>query len=349
MLKPIDNYTIQKFSPVKDALAQLNALDNLILFVLDNHLLIGTITDGDIRRGLITGLSLDNPVDKFMNTNFRSCSPKGLTPDFFLELKKDNIKIVPVLKSNGELIRLLDVSKFKAVLPVTALIMAGGRGERLRPMTDNCPKPMLFVGDKPILEHVIDRMIEFGIINIFISVKYLGDQIISYFGDGSAKGVNIEYIIENDSLGTFGAVSLIDPKKYIHDYLLVMNSDLLTNIDFSDLYNHSLNTEADFTVASIPYKVDIPYAILEEENGIVKSISEKPTYTYYANAGIYLFKRYLVNNIEKNSFINAPNFCEHLVNSFKKVAIYPLLGYWMDIGRHEDYIKANMDIKHIKL
>jgi dTDP-glucose pyrophosphorylase len=350
MLAPVSKYLIQQSSLINEALQRLNSLDKLILFVLDeNQVLKGTLTDGDIRRGLMRGLNMDAKVADFMNTKYRAYTVKALTATLVSELREDNITVVPVLDGNGKIERLIDFTKTRAILPVTAVIMAGGRGERLKPLTNSCPKPMLNIGDKPILEHVIDRLIDYGVINIYISVKYLSEQIIKYFGDGANKGIKIQYIHEDDPLGTFGAVSFLNPSECEHEHLLVMNSDLLTNIDFEDLYIHCLNDDADFTVASVPYKVNIPYAILEAENGIIKRLSEKPSYTYYANAGIYIFKVSLIERLEKNAFMNATDFCESLLNDSRKVTVYPILGYWLDIGKHEDFQKANEDIKHIKV
>ncbi|MBN8664319.1 MAG: nucleotidyltransferase family protein [Chitinophagales bacterium] len=350
MLAPLSKYLIQQSSLIKEALHRLNSLDKLILFVLDdNQVLKGTLTDGDIRRGLMRGLNMDVTVADFMNTKYRAYTVKALTATLVAELRKDNITVVPVLDGEGRIERLIDFTKTRAILPISAVIMAGGRGERLKPLTDSCPKPMLNIGDKPILEHVIDRLIDYGVINIYISVKYLAEQIIEYFGDGSNKGIKIQYIHEDTPLGTFGAVSLLNLNECEHEHLLVMNSDLLTNIDFEDLYLHCLNEDADFTVASVPYKVNIPYAILEAENGIIKRLSEKPSYTYYANAGIYMFKASLIEQLEKNAFMNATDFCDSMLSDSRKVTVYPILGYWLDIGRHEDFQKANEDIKHIKV
>lgn len=350
MLAPISQYLIKDSCSIKDAMHQLNSLDKLILFVIDKDLVLrGTLTDGDIRRGLMGGLVMTNSVSEFMNVNYRAYTAKALTSELVAELRRDNITVVPVLDNFGRIERLIDFTKTRAILPITAIIMAGGRGERLRPLTDNCPKPMLYIGEKPILEHVIDRLIDYGIINIYISVKYLANQIESYFGDGTSKGVNIKYIYESEPLGTFGAVSFLNLDDFEHNHILVMNSDLLTNIDFEDFYSHCLTENADFSVASIPYKVNIPYAILESDNGIIKRLSEKPTYTYYANAGIYIFKSYLAKGLEKNKFLNATDFCESILSDYKKVTVYPILGYWLDIGRHEDYNKAQEDIKHLKI
>jgi len=311
MLAPLSKYLIQQSSLIKEALHRLNSLDKLILFVLDdNQVLKGTLTDGDIRRGLMRGLNMDVTVADFMNTKYRAYTSKALTATLVAELRKDNITVVPVLDGEGRIERLIDFTKTRAILPISAVIMAGGRGERLKPLTDSCPKPMLNIGDKPILEHVIDRLIDYGVINIYISVKYLAEQIIEYFGDGSNKGIKIQYIHEDTPLGTFGAVSLLNLNECEYEHLLVMNSDLLTNIDFEDLYLHCLNEAADFTVASVPYKINIPYAILEAEYGIIKRLSEKPSYTYYANAGIYMFKASLIEQLEKNAFMNATDFCD---------------------------------------
>jgi dTDP-glucose pyrophosphorylase len=350
MLTPISKFLIQQSSSIKEALHRLNSLDKLILFVVDERqVLKGTLTDGDIRRGLMRGLDMEASVVDFMNTNFRAYTAKVLNTRLVTELRKDNIAVVPVLDTQGRIERLIDFTKTRAILPITVIIMAGGRGERLKPLTDSCPKPMLNIGDKPILEYIIDRLIDYGVINIYISVRYLAEQIVDYFGDGSGKGINIQYIYEEEALGTFGAVSFLNLCESDHKHLLVMNSDLLTNIDFEDLYQHCLNEDSDFTVASVPYKINIPYAILEAENGIIKGINEKPTYTYYANAGIYMLKTSLLSKLKKNTFLNATDFCESLLNDLHKVTVYPILGYWLDIGKHEDYIKANEDIVHIKV
>ena len=224
--------------------------------------------------------------------------------------------------------------------------MAGGRGERLRPLTDSIPKPLLRIDNKPIIEYNVERLSEFGVQTMFISLKYLGEQIENYFSDGSDRGLNIRYVNENEPLGTIGALGLMED--FEHDTLLVMNSDLLTNINFEDFYREFINKDADFGVASIPYQVNIPYAVLETDEEKVISFKEKPTYTYYSNAGIYLMKKEVIKHIPKNAFYNATDLMEQLISINKKVIFYPLLGYWLDIGRHEDFKKAQEDIKHIR-
>lgn len=319
------------------------------LFVVDNdQKLIGTLTDGDIRRGLINEYEISEPVERFMNTGFRYLNEENPSVELIKSFRQFGIKQIPVVNEKFQIIQILDLNKVKTVLPVTVVIMAGGRGERLKPYTDIVPKPLLKVGSKPILEHNIDRLISFGITEIFVSVKYLKEQIMEYFGDGTSKGISISYIEENEPLGTLGSLSLIDKTKY--DDILVMNSDLLTNIDFEDFYNFYKQTNAIMALASIPYQVKVPYAVLETDEHKVSAFKEKPTYTYYSNGGIYLLRSDLKASIEKGIYFNATDMMEKvLADNAYNLIHYPLLGYWLDIGNHADYTKAQEDIKHLNL
>ena len=224
--------------------------------------------------------------------------------------------------------------------------MAGGKGQRLLPLTKNIPKPLLKVGNTPIIERNIDRLGIYGIDDITITINYLGDQLENYFGDGSQKGLNINYVWEDSPLGTIGAVSKI--KDFQNDYILVMNSDLLTNIDFESFFMDFLEAEADLSILSIPYSVEIPYAVLETNNQRIVSLKEKPKYTYYSNGGIYLLKKSLLNRIPKDTFYNATDLIEQLISEDKFVKTYPLVDYWLDIGNHDDFNKAQADVHRIK-
>ncbi len=342
-------HIVSSKSSLKDALRLLNSLgENLTLFVLDDsQKLCGVITDGDIRRSLLNGITIEQPVEDLMNTKFKFLQRNNYSLETIDEFRKLGVKILPIVNSDFQIIRLINLSKIRSLLPVDALIMAGGRGERLRPLTLTTPKPMLPVGSKPIIEHNVDRLISYGIDNLHISLKYLGEQIEDHFKDGSDKGIDINYINEVEPLGTIGALSLI--KEFKHDTLLVMNSDLLTNIDFEDFYRTFLNEDASMAIASISYVMSVPYAVLETTNGRVSSLKEKPNYTYDSNAGIYLIKKSCLKHIPENSFFNATDLIEKLIASGEVIISYNLLGYWLDIGRHEDYLKAQEDIKHIKL
>ncbi len=351
-MKLTSNHIINIAESAREALRILSSLpDNssLTLFVVDdNELLKGTVTDGDIRRGLLNNLEISQSIGLFMNPEFKFVTN---TLSYTLDLKnfrKQGLGLIPLLDINKKLLEIIDLKKRKAALPITALIMAGGRGERLKPLTDTLPKPMLLIGDKPIIEHNIDRLISFGVKNFYISVRYLKDSIISYLGDGSSKGVKISYIEETNPLGTIGSITKLD--NINHEDILVMNSDILTNIDFEDFYNSYKNQNSDMMLASIPYVVAVPYAVLTTKDQFIQNFEEKPTYTYYSNGGIYLMKFSLKNKLVIGECYNATDLMDILLQEQKNALThYPILGYWLDIGKHTDYLKAQEDIKHINL
>ena len=192
---------------------------------------------------------------------------------------------------------------------------------------------------------LIDRLALYGIDDIWLTVKYLGNQIVDYFGDGKDKNLSIHYVWEDEPLGTIGSASKIDNFK--HEHILVSNSDILTNLDYEAFYLDFLEKDADFAVVSIPYDVNIPYAVLEASNGLVLNFKEKPTYTYYSNGGIYLMKRDMLEYIPKGQYFNATDLMEKLIQENKKVVSYQLVGYWLDIGKHEDFVKAQKDFNKI--
>jgi len=348
-VKQYQNHYIHVSATAREALKILDQLpDNEIrtLFVLDGSELVGTLTDGDIRRGLLVDREISENVSLYMNKNFKSLRKNKVTPEILADFRKQEIWFLPVLNENNEVEGVVNLKTTRTIIPVAALIMAGGRGERLRPLTDSLPKPMLKVGDKPIIEWNIDRLIQYGVKKFYISVKYLGEKIIDYFGDGSAKNISIEYIQEEEPLGTLGACSLIQNLRY--DQLLVMNSDLLTNIDFEDFYNYYRAKNALMCTASIPYNVNIPYGVMKmDDKDCVTGLVEKPTYTYYANAGIYLLHKDLIAKIPKEVVYNTTDLMQQLIDECERLVHYPILQYWLDIGKYEDYIRAQQDYKHI--
>lgn len=351
-MKAYNEHVIFLSNIAREALKALDVLpDTAIrtLFVVDEkYSLKGTITDGDIRRGLLNGLEISQNIKYFIQKKYRFLKEGDDNLNKIKIFKESDIFLIPIINEIDQLIEIIDLRKTYTLLPLSALIMAGGRGERLKPLTDSIPKPMLKVGDKPIIEHNIDRLIKYGVKEFFVSVKYLKEQIIDYFGDGSSKGVSIQYIEEVEPLGTLGSLTLIDKIK--EENLLVMNSDILTNINFEDFFNFFLENQADMVLASIPYRVNIPYAVLEIQDCQVSSFSEKPTYTYYSNGGIYIIKSDTKNRIQKGIFYNATDLMEDIISKKgNKVAHFPLLDYWLDIGKHQDYIKAQEDIKRIHL
>src|SRR5690606_36251925 len=228
-----------------------------------------------------------------------------------------------------------------------ALLMAGGEGKRLRPLTEKTPKPLLKIGEKPIIEYNIDRLRNVGIKNVNISVNYLAEQLVEYFGDGSERGLNIKYVHEDKPLGTIGSILLVD--NFDHEDIIVMNSDLLTNIDYADFFKTFKASDADMAVAATSYHVDVPYAVLEvNDKNVVKSLREKPRYTYFSNAGIYIMKKQLLKMIPPNQFFDITHLMDRVIEMKLKLITYPINGYWLDIGKHEDFKKAQEDVKHIK-
>ena len=339
---------INKNKNIIDALNQLSSIrdySRLVLFVInENNKIIGSITDGDIRRSLRAHKDLNKKVCDICKLDFSFCYE---SKDYisFASFKNNNLKIIPILNNDNTLSRIIDLKKKSCILPIESVIMAGGRGKRLSPLTDNIPKPMLHLGDKPIIEHNIDKLSSFGINTIYITINYLGDQIKKAFGNGNSKNINIEYINENKPLGTAGSLSLIENIK--SEYILLMNSDLFTNIDLEKMYNKMIVNDADMIIASTDYNIEVPYAILENgpENNII-SLSEKPSYKYNSNAGIYIFKKELINRIPKNEFFDITDLIVELIKENFKIINYSISGYWIDIGKFDDFEKAKQLLKH---
>lgn len=347
-MKNFNRYIISNNSSIREALIHLDKLaqDATVFVVNENNHLVGAVTDGDVRRGLIEGKNADDSINSVSNKNPKFIRKGDNNIDTIIEFRNKNFQIIPVLnKDNDEICNVINFREHRSFLPIDAVIMAGGKGQRLRPLTETTPKPMLRVGDTPIIERNIDRLSMYGIDDIYISVNYLGEQLEEHFGNGESKDVHIEYIWENEPLGTIGAISQIE--NFNNDYILVMNSDLLTNIDFEHFFVDFINTKADFSVLSLPYKVDVPYAVLETEDGRIKSLKEKPSYTYYSNGGIYLMKREVLDLIPKNKHYNATDLIELLIEQGKNVRSFPMIGYWLDIGNHDDFKKAQNDVDQI--
>lgn len=344
-----DNIIPDTFT-IRQALACIDKIGiagNVLFVVNELGQMKGTITDGDIRRGLLKDLNVDSPVILTANPTYHFIE-KIDDLEAIKKLKIKQIKLVPLLGDHKKLIRIINLDDYTGFLPVDVFIMAGGKGVRLMPLTKDCPKPMLKIGNKPIIEHNIDRLIAFGVSNFTISINYLGHIIEDYFGNGNLKGVNIDYIQEKEPLGTIGSISLVSAFK--NDYILVMNSDLLTDINYLDFFETFKNAQVDLSVSTIPYYVDIPYAVLEmNKKNQVQALKEKPKFTYYSNAGIYLIKKEVLNLVPFNQFYNATDLIEDIIKNNGIVSSFPILSYWLDIGKMPDYIKAQEDIKHLKL
>jgi len=340
-------YTIDKSASVLDALTKLNALSSsvLTLFVTDGKRLAGTLTDGDIRRFLIKKGSLDVSVEKVMRRDFNYIRPGEKDVDKIKLFRLSGIELLPCISESGDLLKVFDLKHKKSILPIDAVLMAGGKGERLRPLTENTPKPLLKIGQKAIIDYNVDNLINYGVENIHVTINYLGEQIEEHFKQERC-GIRIKCVREKEFFGTIASVKLIADLK--SDEILIMNSDLFTNIDFEDFYRHFIEKDADMSAAAIPYSVNVPYGIFELEGRSIQGIKEKPTYNYYANAGIYLIKKSLLDLIPDEKHFNATDFMELLISQGKTVIRYPLTGYWIDIGKPVDYQKAQDIAEHIE-
>lgn len=339
----LDSFTIL------NALSQINSIHEgpLVLFVINNEQqMVGTLTDGDVRRALLNGIKTDDKIKDAMHRNFNFLR-KGINDDVIgIHQQRDlKMKLVPVLDEDNHIVEIINLDKYRTKLPIDAVLMAGGKGERLRPLTEKTPKPLIKVGDKCIIDYNIDRLISYGIKHISVTVNYLGEQLEEHFLK-ERDGVKINTVREPKYLGTMGSIKFVDT--FYNDTVLVMNSDLFTNIDYEDFFMHFKQHNADMSVAAVPYVVKVPYGVFNLEGRNIKGVTEKPTINYYANAGIYLIKKELLKSIPDNEFYNATDFMDKLISSGYKVIRYPISGYWIDIGQHDELERAKEIVKHVK-
>ncbi len=344
-----DRHIILNSFTILDALNRINNIHEgpLVLFVVDSeNKVIGSLTDGDIRRALIKGISVTETVEKAVHRDFNFLR-KNVNDDVknIHTQRELKMKLVPVLDENNQIYEIINLEKYKTLLPVDAVLMAGGKGERLRPLTEKTPKPLIKVGEKCIIDYNIDSLISYGIKNIFVTVNYLGEQLEEHFKE-KRDGIKINTVKEPKYLGTIGSIKFVE--SFYNDTILVMNSDLFTNIDYEDFYLHFKEHDADMSVAAVPYIVKVPYGVFNLEGRNIKGVTEKPTISYYANAGIYLIKKELLKLIPENKFYNATDFMSSLINNNYKVIRYPISGYWIDIGQHDELERAKEIAKHIK-
>lgn len=334
-------------SNIRDAMRTLDETALRISMVCDeNKKLLGTVTDGDIRRGLLKNCDMQDSVIEVMNHN-----PKTVTPSHTRQQRIDlmehyDLLALPVVDDNGQLVGLETLHQVlqpkKRDNPI--FIMAGGFGTRLRPLTDNCPKPMLRVGDKPMLEHLINQFRVLGFHDFYISTHYMPEVIQEHFGDGSHWDISITYIHEDTPLGTGGALGLL-PKNLPQLPLIMMNGDVLTKIDFTELLDHheSHNLDSTMCVRELEYKIS--YGVVESEDGLITNMVEKPTYRYHINTGIYVLSPECVASVQHNTQIDLPTLLKQRMDKSKRVGIYTTSEYWLDIGQMTDYQKAQQDIK----
>jgi len=331
-------------SRVRDAVESMNSSGlQIVLICSDSRVLKGVITDGDIRRGLLQGLTLECPVDEIMNTDFRYGSACDDNSVLLRTMRKNSMGQLPILSDDGRIQGLKSMMDLIAIPEMDnwVVLMAGGLGSRLMPFTQDCPKPLLPVGGKPILETIIEQFRADGFSRFFISLNYRGDMIQSYFGDGAKIGVQIEYVKERAKLGTAGALGLLSDQP--DKPLFVMNGDLLTKVDFQKMLAFHEQQKAAATMAVRCFEMQVPFGVVNVEESDVVSIKEKPVQSFFVNAGIYILSPDVVVRIDGQKYLDMPTMFDELIKDGEKVAAFPIHEYWMDIGQPRDFDKANIE------
>ena len=352
-MRDYQRHIIPQTATVLDAIRMLNDISadlSLTLFVIDPEqegCMVGTVTDGDVRRAISEGCGLECSVVEAMNRDFTAIPDGDFDIDTLKRIKEQQIKLVPVLDREGRIVRVLSFAGGRSFLPIDAVLMAGGKGERLRPLTLTTPKPLLPVGGKPIIDYNIENLLRHGVEHINVTVNYLGEQLEAHFAQPvGPDSTRVRCVREPQYLGTMGSIKFVP--EWHNDTILVMNSDLFTNIDLEDFYLHFMKHGADMSVAAVPYNVSVPYGIFEIENTReITGIREKPNYHYYANAGIYLIRRSVLDQIPDGLFYNATDLMEALIARQKRVIRFPMSGYWIDIGKPDDFRKVQELAQHM--
>lgn len=343
----MNRYMIAQTATIKDSLVALNNISSdtqSLLVVDDDEKMLGTLTDGDIRRGLISGAKLNDPVNTIMHRDYKYILQSEFNVALLKHFREHKVYFIPILDNENHVVDIVNLQKYKSLLPIDAVLMAGGKGERLRPLTEKTPKPLLKVGGKCIIDHNVDRLISYGVRHINVTVNYLGEQLEEHFSQ-PRNNIHIQTFREPRFLGTIGSILYVNT--FYSDTVLVMNSDLFTNIDYEDFFLHFKVHDAEMSVAAVPYNVSIPYGILDLEGRTIKGLQEKPKYNYYVNAGIYLIKKSVLTEIPANVHYNATDLIEKLIAKGKTVIRYPLNGTWIDIGNPQEYAKAQDLVKHL--
>jgi len=332
--------------PRTSILQAIKAIDasalQILLVVNDDGRLLGSVTDGDIRRAILQGLDLSEPVSEVMNTTPVSVL-KGTPREVVLSLMQiKEIHCIPIVDSEGTVVGLETESRllWQGIEDTWVVLMAGGLGMRLRPLTENKPKPMLPVDGKPILKGILDRFLEQGFRKFFISVNYKADIIREYFGDGSKWNCEISYLQESKRLGTAGALSLL-PRDNISRDIIVMNGDLITTVDFRQFLDFHQKTSSCACMCVRDYSMEIPYGVVEVEGYQFKGVTEKPAHRYYINAGIYILRSTVINNVPNNQLFDITDLFENLHKNGDSVSVFPMRESWVDIGDLNEYERAN--------
>jgi dTDP-glucose pyrophosphorylase len=315
-----------------------------IAFVVDaDGRLLGTVTDGDIRRGILRGVGIDDSVNQIMNAKPVTASER-LGRDAVLELmRQKSVHQIPLVDANGKLVgaELMDELLSPSPADNWVVLMAGGLGTRLRPLTNDVPKPLLKIANKPLLEIIIENFVEQGFRKFFLAVNYKAEMVQQHFGDGSRWQSEIRYLRENERMGTAGALSLLPQRP--DRPLIVMNADLLTRLDFNHLLNFHREHDVKATMCVREYDFQVPYGVVRIDDYRVLGIDEKPVHRFFVNAGIYVLEPEALDLIPASTFYDMPQLFNAMIQRGWHSGVFPISEYWQDIGRPEDFHRANGD------
>ena len=307
----------------------------------------GVVTDGDIRRGILEDLDLDTPVSSVMNEEPITARPQEDRESLIDTMRARRVHQIPLVDRDGRVvgIEVLDDLLEPEARPNPVVLMAGGLGTRLRPLTEDCPKPLLEVGDKPILETILEGFIAHGFHRFYVSVNYKAGMIEDYFGDGSDWGVDICYVHEEERLGTAGPLSLFPERP--SESMIVMNGDLLTKLNYAHLLDFHREHGATATMCVREHEMQVPYGVIETDDQYMESIEEKPTERNFVNAGIYVLEPETLDYVPENEFFDMPDLFKRLIDRGKSATVFPVREYWQDVGRKEDFHRVNGEYEEV--
>ena len=347
-MKNIKNIKLKQNATIKEALGIIDSgAMQIALVVDDNDKLLGTLTDGDIRRGILRGLDLDSSIETIVFKEPAIAKISSTKEEILKIALSKKLHQIPIVDDNGIVLDLKEIEELvePKIKTNRVILMVGGLGTRLRPLTQDTPKPMLKVGNKPILQTIVEKFAEYGFVNITMCVNFNASIIRDYFGDGKEFGVNIDYVLEQKRMGTAGALSLL--KERPSEPFFVMNGDLLTNVNFEHIFNYHTLNKATATMCVREYDYEVPYGVVKMNDNKITAIAEKPVQKFFVSAGIYMLSPEILDLIPKNEFYDMPALFEKLIKLSKNVISFPIREYWLDIGRMEEYQRANEEYKEV--
>jgi dTDP-glucose pyrophosphorylase/CBS domain-containing protein len=352
-MKTVTDLFVNCETSIRDVMSCIDRNKKGIVLVVDSeYKLVDTITDGDIRRAILADVNLKLPIQTLLDRRTHSLYRTPLTApvttpvsELMRMMNESSLRHIPLLDEKG---RVVDIAMLNDLvkefeLPLTAVVMAGGHGKRMLPLTEKVPKPMLPVGDRPLLERMIEQLRKAGIRRVNLTTHYKGEMIAEHFGDGKKFGVDIRYVQENEPLGTAGALGLV---KTTDEPLLVVNGDLLTQVNFSAMLDFHRENQADMTVAVRQYEFRVPFGVVETEGVKITHIEEKPLLRHFINAGIYLLNPGLCQYIQNGQNCDMTDLIARIIQEGRRVVSFPIREYWLDVGKEEDYLQAQTDAQN---